>query len=103
MSAIQLSKGFETDQPPVEIDIKNEYLLARRGDQVLASVPDLIIIVDFETSEPINAERLRYGQRIAIFAIGCPDFYRQPDALKAVSPRHFGFDLDYIPLERLPN
>lgn len=96
-------EGFEPGTPPVEIDIKNEYLLARRGDQVLASVPDLIVIVDYETSEPINAERLRYGQRIAIFAIGCPDFYRAPDALKAVSPRHFGFDLDYVPLELLPN
>ncbi|MEL7284076.1 MAG: DUF917 domain-containing protein, partial [Pseudomonadota bacterium] len=56
----------------------------------------------YETSEPINAERLRYGQRIAIFAIGCPAFYRSKDALAAVSPRHFGFDLDYIPLEDLP-
>jgi DUF917 family protein len=37
-----------------------------------------------------------------VFAIGCPEFYRQPDALKAVSPRHFGFDLDYIPLGQLP-
>lgn len=96
-------EGFDPGSTPVEIDIKNEYLLARRGDQVLASVPDLIVIVDFETSEPINAERLRYGQRIAIFAIGCPDFYRAPDALKVVSPRNFGFDLDYVPLEALPN
>ena len=95
-------EGFDPTEPTVNIDIKNEYLLARRGDQVLASVPDLIVIVDYETSEPINAERLRYGQRIAIFAIGCPAFYRAPDALRAVSPRHFGFDLDYVPLEALP-
>jgi DUF917 family protein len=96
-------EGFDTASEPVEIDIKNEYLLARRGDQVLASVPDLIVIVDFETSEPINAERLRYGQRIAVFAIGCPAFYRSADALKVVSPRNFGFDMDYVPLEALPN
>ena len=87
----------------MEIDIKNEYLMARRGNQVLASVPDLIVIVDYETSEPINAERLRYGQRVAVFAIGCPAFYRTEDALKVVSPRNFGFDLDYVPLEALPN
>jgi len=96
-------EGFQSNTQSVEIDIKNEYLLARRGDQVLATVPDLIVIVDFETSEPINAERLRYGQRVAIFAIGCPDFYRTPDALDVVSPRHFGFDLEYVPLEALPN
>ncbi|MEO1304462.1 MAG: DUF917 domain-containing protein [Pseudomonadota bacterium] len=94
-------EAFDEDIAPVEIDIKNEYLLARREAQVLASVPDLIVIVDYETSEPINAERLRYGMRIAIFAIGCPDFYRTDAALNVVSPRNFGFDLDYVPLEDL--
>lgn len=93
-------ESFEPQTTALHINIKNEYLLARRGDQVLASVPDLIIITDYETSEPINAERLRYGQRVAVFAVGCPDFYRTPDALSAVSPRHFGFDFDYVPLER---
>lgn len=86
---------------PLKISIKNEYLLAAIGDKVIASVPDLIVIVDYETGTPINAERLRYGHRIAIFAVGCPDFYRTPAALKVVEPRCFGFDLDYVPLENL--
>lgn len=83
------------------IDIKNEYLTARLGDQLLASVPDLICILDYETAQPINAERLRYGQRVSVFAIGCPDHYRTSDALKVVAPRCFGFDFDYTPLEQL--
>ena len=37
---------------------------------------DLITIVDFETGWPINAERLRFGQRVAIFRIGSPDHYK---------------------------
>ena len=52
-------EAFDRADDPVEIDIKNEYLMARRGNQVLASVPALIVIVAYETSEPINAERLR--------------------------------------------
>lgn len=96
-------ESFDPANEPVLINIKNEYLLAKRGNQVLASVPDLIVIVDYETSEPINAERLRYGQRVAVFAVGCPDFYRETDALAAVSPRCFGFDIEYVPLERLPD
>lgn len=85
----------------LQVNIKNEYLLARIGEKVAASVPDLIVIVDYETGTPINAERLRYGHRVAVFAIGCPEFYRSKDALKVVSPRCFGFDLDYVPLEEL--
>jgi DUF917 family protein len=92
-------ESFESDTPSLTVSIKNEYLLARQGDKVVASVPDLIVIVDYETSTPINAERLRYGQRVAVFAVGCPQFYRSENALKVVSPRCFGFDLDYVALE----
>ena len=90
---------FDGVGAPLKISIKNEYLLAEISDKVIASVPDMIVIVDFETGTPINAERLRYGHRVAIFAVGCPDFYRTPQALKVVAPRCFGFDLDYVPLE----
>ncbi len=92
---------FNQTGTSLRVDIKNEYLLARLGERVIASVPDLIIIVDYETSVPINTERLRYGQRVAVFAVGCPDFYRTPRALQVVAPRCFGFDIDYVPLEKL--
>ncbi|MEO1041625.1 MAG: DUF917 domain-containing protein [Pseudomonadota bacterium] len=82
----------------LNIDIRNEYLTARIGNRVVASVPDLITIVDHDTSEPINAERLRYGQRVSVFAIGCPQHYRTEAALRVVGPRAFGFEFDYVPL-----
>jgi len=92
---------FDGSGEPLKISIKNEYLLAAIGEKVIASVPDLIVIVDYETGTPINAERLRYGHRVAVFAVGCPEFYRTPEALRVVAPRCFGFDIDYVPLERL--
>ena len=91
--------AFDEVGPPLKITIKNEYLLAELGGWVVASVPDLIVIVDYETGTPINAERLRYGQRVAVFAVGCPQYFRSEKALKAVAPRAFGFDVDYVPLE----
>jgi len=94
-------EDFAQAEPPLSINIKNEYLLARQGDRIRASVPDLITIVDYETGTPINAERLRFGQRVAVFATGCPEFYRNQEALKVVEPRCFGFDIDYVPLESL--
>ena len=66
-----------------------------------ATVPDLISILDYETSTPINAERLRYGQRVSVFGIGCPEYYRRPEALAVVAPRCFGFDFDYRPIEEI--
>lgn len=86
---------------PVTVTIRNEYLLVRRGEAVLASVPDLITIVDQESARPINAERLRYGQRVAILGVGAPPHYRTARALAVVAPRCFGLDLDYRPIEDL--
>jgi len=89
------------DAPPMTLSIKNEFLVATVGDRVVASVPDLITMVDHETSTPINSERIHYGQRVSVFGIGCPPHYRTERALSVVAPRAFGFDIDYVPIEKL--
>lgn len=89
------------DSAPLRLTIKNEFLLAEIDGRVVASVPDLITMVDHETSAPINAERVHYGQRVTVFGIGCPPHYRSEKALKVVEPRAFGFDIDYVPIEDL--
>jgi len=89
------------DRPPLKLAIKNEFLVASIGDLVVASVPDLITMVDHETSSPINSERVHYGQRVTVFGIGCPPHYRTTRALDVVAPRAFGFDFDYVPIEKL--
>ena len=94
-------ESFSGEAEPLLINIKNEYLVATQGDRVVASVPDLITIVDYETSTPINAERLRFGQRVTVFGVGCPEFYRQPAALNYVAPACFGFEHQYQPIEQL--
>lgn len=94
-------QNFDERLTPLTINIKNEYLVARRDQQLLAMVPDLIMVIDMETSTPINAERLRYGQRVSVLAVGCPDFYRTPRALAVVAPSCFGFDLEFTPVEHL--
>ncbi len=96
-----LIESFDGDVPPLTLNVKNEFLVARIGDQIVASVPDLITVLDYETSTPINAERLRYGQRVTVYGVGCPDYYRQAKALAVVAPRCFGFDFDFIPIEDL--
>jgi DUF917 family protein len=93
--------SFDGSTAPLKISIKNEYLLAQIEGRTVASVPDLITILDYETSTPINAERLRFGQRVTVYGVGCPDFYRTERALEFVAPRCFGFDIDYQPIEAL--
>ncbi len=48
------------------VGFQNEFLVATTGDEVLATTPDLISMLDLETGEPITTEGLRYGHRVAV-------------------------------------
>lgn len=94
-------QSFDNNLESMTLLIKNEYLVASIGDKVVTSVPDLICIVEQETSRPLNAERMRYGQRVTVFGVGCTEHYQSPEALKVTSPRAFGFDIDHVPLSEI--
>jgi DUF917 family protein len=85
----------------VLIEIQNENLVAMDGNCVLASVPDIITVLDSETAEAIHTERLRYGQRVSVVAFPCDPIWRSPGGLRLAGPRAFGYDFDYIPIEEL--
>ena len=81
------------------IRFQNEHLLAERDGEVVATVPDLIIVLDAETGEPITTEELRYGFRVAVVAAPCDERWRTQAGLELVGPRYFGYDIDYEPIE----
>jgi DUF917 family protein len=83
------------------IRFQNENIVAVSGGGIRAIVPDLICVVEAENYEPITSERLRYGQRVQVIAIGTPPIMRQPAALDIFGPRSFGLDEDYVPVEDL--
>lgn len=91
---------FQPGQKSVSIAIQNEYLSAEQDGQVLAIVPDLVCLLDFDTAEPITTERLRYGQRVNVLAVQTPPLMRTPEALAVFGPRCFGLDRDYVPIAR---
>jgi DUF917 family protein len=83
------------------VRFQNENLVAIRDDELVASVPDLITLIDAETGEPITTERLRYGFRSIVLGIPCDEKWRTDAGVELGGPRHFGYDIDYIPLEEL--
>jgi uncharacterized protein len=81
------------------IQFQNENLVALRGGDVLASVPDLITILDSESGNAITTEHLRYGYRVVVLGIPCDPKWRTPAGIALGGPRHFGYDIDYSPLK----
>ena len=82
----------------LELNFQNENLVALLDGFVVASVPDLIMVLDSETGEPVTTEEVRYGFRVAVVAAPCEPRWRTPEGLKLVGPRYFGYDFDYVPL-----
>jgi uncharacterized protein len=78
---------------------QNEHLVAIRNEDVVCSVPDLIIVMDAESGGPITTEELRYGYRVVVVGAPCVPPWRTPEGLALVGPRYFGYDVDYIPVE----
>ncbi|MEM7700770.1 MAG: DUF917 domain-containing protein [Pseudomonadota bacterium] len=73
-------------EEPLKVSVKNEYLAVKQAGRMIACLPDLITLVDFETGWPINAERLRFGQRVSVFRIGSPAHYTTPEGLASLQP-----------------
>ncbi|MGM0718463.1 MAG: DUF917 domain-containing protein [Halobacteriota archaeon] len=84
----------------LSLDFQNEHLVARDSEHgVLASVPDLITVLDSETGDPVTTEGLRYGHRVTIVGMKCSEKWRTPAGLSLVGPRYFNYEIDYEPIE----
>lgn len=80
--------------------IKNEHIMAWRGERPVVMPPDLIIFLSDNGEAIINAD-LREGIKIHVVAAKAPEIWRTPKGLELFGPKHFGFDLEYVPVEKL--
>lgn len=58
---------------------------------ILATVPDLISLVDEDTGEPVATEEVRYGLRVAVIAMPCSPKWDTPLGLAVGGPVAFGY------------
>ncbi len=80
--------------------IKNEHIIAWRDNRIIVMPPDLIIFLK-DNGEAIMNSELREGDRVQIVATKAPQIWRSRKGLELFGPRHFGFNMDYIPVEKL--
>ena len=78
------------------LHFQNEHLVAEIDGTAVATTPDLIIVLDTESGEPITTEALRYGHRVSVLAAPADERWHSPEGIELVGPRYFGYDLDPI-------
>lgn len=84
-----------------ELDFQNEWLNLRIDGEVRCMPPDLIAVLDPATGEPIRTDVMKYGYRGTVVLIPAHERMRTPKGIETFGPRHFGYKLDYIPVEKL--
>lgn len=82
----------------MRVDIQNENLIAFEDGLPLATVPDLITMLDVENGVPMTTESLGFGQRLHVVGMPAHPRWTTPEGLDLAGPRAFGYDIDYVPL-----
>ncbi|MFC7456274.1 DUF917 domain-containing protein [Brachybacterium sp. GCM10030267] len=72
---------------------QNEHLIAELDGTTLATTPDLLIVLEHDTGEPVTTEALRYGQRVRVIAAPADERWHSAEGLGMVGPAYFGYDL----------
>ncbi len=80
---------------------KNENHVTWRDERPWVLSPDLIMTLDAVDGTAYTNTLLPEGARIGVIGAAADPRLRTDAALALLGPRHYGFDLDYQPIERL--
>lgn len=80
--------------------IKNEHIIGWIDDKPAVMPPDLIAFLR-DDGEPLTNTVLKEGMKVNVVACKAPEVWRCKRGLELFGPRHFGFNLDYTPVEEL--
>jgi len=94
LEGIDEFKGHE-----FKIWFKNENHITWKNGEPFVTSPDLISTLDLNKKEPVTNTDIAEGDVLAVIGIKAPDILRTKEALEILAPKHFGFDLEYVPIE----
>jgi DUF917 family protein len=84
---------IEGTESSLTLSFQNEHLMAESDGHTLVTTPDLIMVVEHDSGEPITTEGLRYGQRVRVISAPSDPRWHSPKALAMVGPGYFGYDV----------
>ena len=87
----------------LKVWFKNENLVSWIDGEPYVTCPDLITLLDAETADALSnwGEDLREGREVTVIGIKTPDLWRTPRGLELLTPKYFGFDIEYRPIEEI--
>lgn len=78
---------------------KNEHHVCWVDGKPVVTSPDIIVIANASTGEPVPNPLAVVGMEVAILAFPSRPEFKNQKAIDILGPRYFGFDIDYRPIE----
>jgi DUF917 family protein len=79
---------------------KNEYHVSWLNQEPFVTSPDIISVLNLDSEEvPTNTD-IDQGDRLGVIGSGAAEGYRTKKGLEVLGPSHFGFALEYVPIEQ---
>jgi uncharacterized protein len=85
------------DGAVVRLETENEFLLALRDGEPVASCPDLLCVLDRRTALPLAVDTVRAGNEVVVAVLPGPSWWERNGHLDRVGPRAFGIPCDPVP------
>lgn len=77
---------------PLTIWFRNEYMVARRGGEILSIIPELISVLDHETGAPILNPSCQAGMDVDVVTFPAPSAWETEKGLSIFGPEYIGID-----------
>lgn len=85
----------------MKIWFKNENHISWKDGKPFVTSPDMLIVVDGKTGEPYTNTKIAEGQDVAVICLKAVERFRSPRGIDILGPGHFGFKINYTPVERI--
>jgi len=82
---------------------KNENQVSWINDEPYVTCPDPFTVVDNKTGLGLSNFRSDWwtaGREVTVYAMKAADHWRTEKGLRIYNPKHFGFDIKYVPVEK---
>ena len=102
---VEISGTDDFSGKTYKVFVKNENIIGWLDGEIDAMSPDYIYNLDPTTGRSImsNAGIGSYpiGQEVVLIGLPSADQWRSDMGIELMGPRHFGFDFEFIPIEKL--
>jgi DUF917 family protein len=84
-----------------KIFYKNENHVTWLDEKPYVTSPDIIEVITQDTGRPITNTNIKEGDNVSVLGLRGRDPFKTPKGLGVLGPKHFGYDIAYVPIEQI--